>query len=86
MAFPGRCRDDDFSEQFRLMPNITPLSVRMLYLLYPGKDTIRQDGVQELDEIAGHLRAPGRTMRLDRGDSRSSARRRGVAETAAARM
>ena len=69
-----------------LMPNITPLSVRMLYLLYPGKDTIRQDGVQELDEIAGHLRALGRTMRLDRGDSRSSARRRGVAETAAARM
>ena len=69
-----------------LMPNITPLSVRMLYLLYPGKDTIRQDGVQELDEIAGHLRALGRTMRLDRGESRSSARRRGVAESAAARM
>ncbi len=61
-----------------LMPNITPLDVRTCYLLYPGKDTIRQDGVQELGEIGERLRSLGRTMRHDRGDSRSSSARTGL--------
>jgi biotin synthase len=54
-----------------LMPNITPLKYRDQYLLYPGKDTIRQDGLEELDMIERHLHENGWQMSLERGNSQS---------------
>lgn len=52
-----------------LMPNLTPLQYRGHYLLYPGKDTITRDGLEELDTIRTHLEGQGWTMSLQRGDS-----------------
>lgn len=57
-----------------LMPNVTPLAYRERYLLYPGKDTITQDGIQELEAIAAHLEELGRRADLGRGDSPSRTR------------
>lgn len=52
-----------------LMPNVTPLAYRERYLLYPGKDTIRRDGIQELEAIACRLQEMGRRIDLGRGDA-----------------
>lgn len=65
-----------------LMPNITPLAYREQYLLYPGKDTISQDGIRDLDEIEARLLRLGRRADLGRGDSLAYRRRRDGNESA----
>lgn len=59
-----------------LMPNVTPRDYRDRYRLYPGKDRIAQDAIQELDAIESHLRELGRWADLGRGDSPSIKRKR----------
>lgn len=51
-----------------VMPNLTPISVKKAYLLYPGKICLDEDGVKCLGCLSMRIASTGNTVSLDRGD------------------
>ena len=51
------------------MPNLTPGKYRKLYLLYPDKPCVDEEGGACMLCIRGRLRALGRKMATGRGDA-----------------
>ncbi len=52
-----------------IMPNLTPLTYRRLYEIYPAKSCIKEDITEFHNQIKARIEAIGRTVGKGRGDS-----------------
>ncbi|MCG8453904.1 MAG: [FeFe] hydrogenase H-cluster radical SAM maturase HydE [Spirochaetales bacterium] len=68
-----------------LMPNLTPVSAKKDYLLYPGKICLDESGLQCVGCLSMRVRTVDREISFDRADGRAGGPRQPVLELGAAR-